>query len=1394
GIETDDPNIKEKIYNQYVEAYKKGIYNYIRRDYDPNLGENINRRYYSGGQEFGDLSGTLEKRPGSKKKNMGIDKALIAPIEFEVVKEDGSADTAKVSDTSVKKDRDPNGPQGGWVGYSWTNIKAGFKRIFKGGVFTRGEKNPQSIAEEAWNSVAKRGFFRGVIHYGFRFWRLVFTFLPLIPIGAKKIRSAHDGAAGVSTRGKKNSQSITEDAWNKQVLTREQKEIATLIQNTSDIVNMLSLDSEDKARITKSISLAEDYMDLRNRLESGFAPIVQKVSERVRQDGDRETPLDVSEELAEQIMDAAVGVEIDLDIKTTIERIARERKEKSDRHLSPQITGLTETAVQKAMEAFKTVIDRDAHAQLEGTTKKIEEAVVELLTMLDFGSKVDIYSDRGDGDDRAYMSSQVAVHAFSKEDGSIWLHINQTDYGRNDFFLCNSLSANDTATKSDDIDRDPNGSPYQLLGEIATDDQAIKWLADEEGLTLTQIMQFITHPRITHPRHRNTVREELNILINLGVIEIARKVGKTPYYRFSEDARNLISTTGLIDLASARRLFTEIREIDGYQAHQRQGTKPLYWGSIPESVASEVRKEIAEIYRSNKERGHRLHYIPRTTSRYDPDFVKSSEYDPNDPDIGKTYRKWQDRMYPEGDDDGDDDFYSNGSPYQLLGEIADLTNLEAIRGLANEEGLTLTQIIEYVDPNRPNHRKTVRGELNILINLGVIEIARVVGNTNYYRFVSTIRGIASDLNVVNLANTAGLLNEIREIDLGYRAYRRKGTKPLYWGSIPESVFNEVAALVQKKIIQNAIVASDLLSMAELSLAKPPMAAELFGEVIILEPELPHPFHADREGEVGMQDGEHVQGSLSEFLKSVKGVDNDKVLSELLTDRGLTVNEIAEHSPISEGSETDAKVLHGKKAVAKEVNLLVQAGILEHTGKDSDRHQAVRPIDERFYILHHGQGMGAAFIGNIDDDAPDSSQGEPIIKSGVIEKLVGDVNSFGNDLGIFWMKDEEIKEALRELFAGKQEATKVIPGQILWNEGLSPEPDAWVDISMDESGNIMLTARDELGEWTSGHDADTGEEIKEVTKKVIWNASATKAPNGSPYQLLGEIADQAVGGLASEEGLTFTQILNYIEHPRHRDTVRGELRTLINLGVVEIARAVGNTNYYRFAETIRNIIAHYKEYYEEGGSLARARILLSRISEIDLGYRDDRREGTMPLYWGSIPERMLDKVYELVQEELKKHDIEERREFEGGLAIHTDAPLDGEATLELHEQYHKEFGARDRELYPELYAANALSQTATGGIDYGTMDATVDVQNEGIYRMTMQELPFKVESVAGLRANVLMVSKIDDPNQVFVSRRNREFASSKAPVRPNRKPVPMPQPLCLAAVAVIKERSIKVAKS
>jgi len=49
GVDVDDKNIKEKIYNQYVEAFEKGVYNYIKEDYDPATQEMIPRKYFSGG-------------------------------------------------------------------------------------------------------------------------------------------------------------------------------------------------------------------------------------------------------------------------------------------------------------------------------------------------------------------------------------------------------------------------------------------------------------------------------------------------------------------------------------------------------------------------------------------------------------------------------------------------------------------------------------------------------------------------------------------------------------------------------------------------------------------------------------------------------------------------------------------------------------------------------------------------------------------------------------------------------------------------------------------------------------------------------------------------------------------------------------------------------------------------------------------------------------------------------------------------------------------------------------------------------------------------------------------------------------------------------------------------
>ena len=52
GVDVADKEINQKIYNQYLEAFKKGVYNYIKEDYDPATQKIIPRKYFSGGAKF----------------------------------------------------------------------------------------------------------------------------------------------------------------------------------------------------------------------------------------------------------------------------------------------------------------------------------------------------------------------------------------------------------------------------------------------------------------------------------------------------------------------------------------------------------------------------------------------------------------------------------------------------------------------------------------------------------------------------------------------------------------------------------------------------------------------------------------------------------------------------------------------------------------------------------------------------------------------------------------------------------------------------------------------------------------------------------------------------------------------------------------------------------------------------------------------------------------------------------------------------------------------------------------------------------------------------------------------------------------------------------------------
>ncbi|MDE2028921.1 MAG: hypothetical protein KGJ11_10325, partial [Candidatus Omnitrophica bacterium] len=49
GVNVSDPAIQEKIYNQYVQAYKRGVFNFIKEETDPATEQTVPRKYFSGG-------------------------------------------------------------------------------------------------------------------------------------------------------------------------------------------------------------------------------------------------------------------------------------------------------------------------------------------------------------------------------------------------------------------------------------------------------------------------------------------------------------------------------------------------------------------------------------------------------------------------------------------------------------------------------------------------------------------------------------------------------------------------------------------------------------------------------------------------------------------------------------------------------------------------------------------------------------------------------------------------------------------------------------------------------------------------------------------------------------------------------------------------------------------------------------------------------------------------------------------------------------------------------------------------------------------------------------------------------------------------------------------------
>jgi len=79
GVDLDDKTIKDKIYQQYMTTFKKGLYDYVKKEYDPVTGKNASRRYFSGGFS---LMGHLFIQPAANPPANGSSPMMKADIRL----------------------------------------------------------------------------------------------------------------------------------------------------------------------------------------------------------------------------------------------------------------------------------------------------------------------------------------------------------------------------------------------------------------------------------------------------------------------------------------------------------------------------------------------------------------------------------------------------------------------------------------------------------------------------------------------------------------------------------------------------------------------------------------------------------------------------------------------------------------------------------------------------------------------------------------------------------------------------------------------------------------------------------------------------------------------------------------------------------------------------------------------------------------------------------------------------------------------------------------------------------------------------------------------------------------------------------------------------------------
>lgn len=84
GVESLDKDAKEIIYQRYLESIKKGIFNYVKEEYDADRQEVVPRKYFSGGMKAWkkEIEKNFDTTARAEEVDMGPDEAMMADVNL----------------------------------------------------------------------------------------------------------------------------------------------------------------------------------------------------------------------------------------------------------------------------------------------------------------------------------------------------------------------------------------------------------------------------------------------------------------------------------------------------------------------------------------------------------------------------------------------------------------------------------------------------------------------------------------------------------------------------------------------------------------------------------------------------------------------------------------------------------------------------------------------------------------------------------------------------------------------------------------------------------------------------------------------------------------------------------------------------------------------------------------------------------------------------------------------------------------------------------------------------------------------------------------------------------------------------------------------------------------